>query len=182
MKRFIEVLINDLFKAPSEEQYNSILSRYLASNEYNPYEELHDFRDLLESQIENEQYSALIKTCYEILKVKPFDIEAHIIIARFSTIMNKPSLSSLHNYIANLRKHNLCNNTGKSLTEAVQIIYPEDEIFFFKINNLQPTKRISHETGDNFYDIYSFANSHDMFFNITIPFLKAVSDNDNQES
>lgn len=178
MKKYIETLINKLFTDPSETLYNSILKEYIGSHEFTPYEDLDECRQHLDKYISENDHASVIKTCYEILKIKPFDLEAHILTSRFAANLNKFSLASLHEYIANLRKSDLCRNSGKSLKEAIKIIYPEDELFYFKINQLQPSKRISHEKDERFFDIYSFETRSDLFFDITIPFLKAASDND----
>ena len=153
---------------------------HLESDDYHPYENDDFIRETIGKNIESGDDQALIQNCYQILKKKPFDIESHVLASKAASRLNKKTLARIHHILASrILDIILQSGDGASYESAYRIYHPQDEMAVFNYLNKYPESRINHEKNCRFYDIYTFQDGSNLFFDVTRLFEYSINQVEN---
>lgn len=167
----IEELMKEVYTSPASYDFKNALLLHSQSRDYDPYFEDKPLREELSKELESKNYPKVIEAAYNILKKKPFDIESHVMVSQAAFKLDKKELFHFHNFIASsLVDRIIRSGDGKNYHTAYKIYYPEDEIAVFTFLRKYPKERVNQEKYSRAYDVYSFEDGTQMFFDITIPF------------
>jgi hypothetical protein len=171
----IQELCSAILKDPIHFNFQEALINHAKSEDYAPYQDTKEWEEEFNRSLKKKDEQSLMKAGYGLLDQNAFDIESHILISQAAFRLGQKPLFHLHNFIASsLLDFILKSGDGKAFLSAYKVLYPKDEIAIFTFLKKYPKDRTTHEKNDKVYDIYTFENGENLFFDITLPFMHSV--------